>query len=59
MKFKHLCIQPDTELDEQFIEEEIGFLIDISIRNQDKYKNKYKYAAAVKQRYLTWIFETQ
>lgn len=59
MRFKHLCIQPDNALDEKFIEEEIVFLIDISIMNQHKYRDNSVYAAAVRQHYLTWIYETQ
>ena len=59
MRFKDLCIQPDNELDEKFIEEEMNFLIDVSIKKQNLYKNVSSYAAVVKQRYLTWIYETQ
>jgi len=58
MRFKNLCVQPDNELDERFIEEELDFLIDVSIHNQHKYKDSSMYAAVVKQRYLTWLFES-
>ena len=57
MIFKHLCVQPENELDERFIEEEMKFLIDVSIKNQKLYKDINSYATVVKQKYLTWICE--
>jgi len=37
----------------------MDFLINISIHNQDKYRNMHDYAAVVKQRYLTWLYENR
>lgn len=59
MQFKDLCVRPENELDEQFIEAEMEFLIDVSIKKQKQYRDKHEYAAVVKQRYLTWLYENR
>jgi len=55
MIYKDFCIQPETKIDEEFIEQEMDFLIEVSIKNQELYKDTASYAAVVKQRYSTWF----
>lgn len=55
MIYKDFCIQPETELDEEFVESEIKFLLDVSLRRQDEIKNAIEYAYIIKQHYKIWL----
>lgn len=57
MIIKDLCVQPESKLDELFIESEMKFLIEVSIHKQKEFKNKNKYSSTIKQRYIEWLME--
>jgi len=59
MIIKDLCVQPENELDELFIESEIKFLIDISIHKQKEFKDITKYSDIIQQHYTKWVIDSK
>lgn len=55
MIYKDFCIQSETAIDEEFIEQEMDFLIKVSIWDQQQIKDKEEYAKIVKARYSNWL----
>ena len=55
MIYKDFCMDPENKLDEEFIDSELDFLIDVSIKHADRIKDKTEYATIVKERYKLWL----
>jgi len=54
MKIKDLYVIPETDMDLQFVEEEIGFLLNLSIYNDKVYSDRNEYKRLVKTRFDFW-----
>jgi hypothetical protein len=55
MLIKDFYVVPENNVDERFVDEEIGFLIDVSIRNRNSFKNDMEYKEVVEERYNSWL----
>jgi hypothetical protein len=55
MLIKDFYVVPENNVDEKFVDEEIGFLIDVSIRNRNSFKNNMEYKEVVEERYNSWL----
>jgi len=53
--YKNFCIIPENAIEEEFIEHEIKFLIDVSIHKQHEIKDKDTYIKIVKNRFIDWL----
>jgi hypothetical protein len=57
MIYRNFCVLPENDLDEKFIEQEIKFLIKVSILNQQEIKDAKEYAKIVSDRYSIWLLK--
>lgn len=55
MIYKDFCIQPENELDEEFIDSEIKFLLEVSVHKQREIKNELEYTNIIKNHYKIWL----
>lgn len=54
MKIEDLYVVPETDIDLKFIEEEIRFLLNLSIYNDSVYKDRNEYKRLVKTHLDIW-----
>ena len=57
MIYSNFFVVPESKLDEQFIEEEMTFLIANSIHKRSNFKDKYEYAETIKNYYNNWMLK--
>jgi len=55
MQIKEFYIVPENKLDETFIDDEMSFLIDVSIRQRDKFTSVSEYIDKINNRYDLWL----
>jgi len=55
MLIKDFYVVPENNIDERFVDEEIGFLIDVSIRNRRKFNSVDEYVEVVERKYNDWM----
>lgn len=54
MKIKNFYIIPESRLDDQFIDEELDYLLEISLHRRNEIKTKEEYEKLVIQRFNSW-----
>jgi len=54
MKIKDLYVIPETDMDLRFIEEEMRFLLDLSIYNDSVYEDRGEYKRLVRAHLDIW-----
>jgi|AntAceMinimDraft_10_1070366.scaffolds.fasta_scaffold177356_3 hypothetical protein len=55
MVYKDFYVQPENDLDEEFVDQEIDFLIKVSILERQEIKDAGEYAKIVKAKYINWL----
>jgi hypothetical protein len=55
MLIKDFYVVPENNIDERFVDEEIGFLIDVSIRNRSRFNSVEEYIEVVEKKYNDWV----
>ena len=54
MKIDDFFVIPETDEEEKFVDEEIDFLLDVSIKKRDEIKDKTTYADLVRDCFNKW-----
>ena len=55
MQIKDFCVVPENELDNEYVEEEMDFLLEVSIRRQHEIGSVEKYREIVEEHYANWL----
>jgi len=58
MIIKEYYVIPENDTDERFVTEEMSFLIDVSVKNRDKFETVEDYQNSIKNRYNNWLFKS-
>ena len=58
MLIKEFYVIPENEIDELFIDEEMSFLIDISIKNRNAIDSIEEYKKLIENKYNAWAERT-
>lgn len=58
MLIKEFYVIPENEIDELFIDEEMSFLIDVSIKNRSSINSVEDYKKLIENKYNAWTERT-